>query len=154
MTDTSMADPGAGGDQDAGGDTDAGSDTGGQIIVSICLNSDGSFTLFQGDEPDEGGDDASAGAAPGAAGGAGAAADVGAAPTPPATAGPTGEEDESEAPEGEHFDDVPSLMKAVLEIVKDAADQAGSGESSNMASGFADASGGGAPPTTVQPPGM
>jgi hypothetical protein len=136
MTDTSMAeDPPLAGD-DTGGD--AGDES--HVIVTILMKGDGTFVLFDGDEPEEG--EAGAQEAPGAAPpevGAGGAA-------PPPVAGPPGAPPVGaeagpgapEVPQGEPFDNVADLLKAVLEIVQEAAK--GGGEDQGFDQGFDEAS--------------
>lgn len=157
MSDISAAAEPGDADQDQG--TDGGSGGGGKVIATICMGSDGTFTLYQGDEPDEDEGAEGEGSAPGATADAGATAGAAAAPgaqaTPPADAGGAGEEGGEEADQGEQFQDVGQLMKAVLETVKQAESEGTEGEQSNMESGFDDAGGaGGAAPVTAQPPGM
>lgn len=138
---TGGAGPGADGDLDMTQDADAGG--GSQVICTICMEPDGSFKMYQGDEPDEGGEGAEPAMPPaGAADMAGAAAPGGAAPPSPDAAGPGGAPDEQEADAGESFGTVAELMKAVLETVKSAQDDAGGGEDQNMQAGYDQEAGG------------
>lgn len=141
MTDVSMADQegltaeGTGGDMDAG----AGS-AGGTVICTICHNDDGTFTLYQGDEPGEEPDEAAAaGPIAGEAGPGGAAPPPGAGAQGEEAPGAEGQEAGEPADEGEHFDTIGDLMKAVLETVK-SADEGKGGAEESFGQGFAEES--------------
>ncbi len=85
--------PDIGAPPDAGADTgDQGdSDSDGEVIATICRMPDGTFKLYSGDEPEEGGEDVAAGA-PG--------------------------EGEPPAPEPQTFDSGPALLKAVMALIE------------------------------------
>ena len=129
--DEDMQDPGAMGDPDAGAD-----DQGGQVICTIVHNSDGTFTMYEGDEPEEDeGAEASEGSAGGEAGGPGAEVPPGQAPEEPEGAGAEGPSSLQAAPAGEHYDNVGELMRAVLEVVKHA-DEGDQGVEGSFKTGF------------------
>jgi 2,3-bisphosphoglycerate-dependent phosphoglycerate mutase len=131
MTDTSMA---AGAGDDGSDNAGDGGDQGSTLCCSIYVNSDGTFTMV----PGGGDEDQEAGASAGAAGQAGAAADAGAGPGGAGSPGAEGQEASSPSDQGEHFDNIADLMKAVLEEVQEAAK--GGGEEQGMDEGFNQAS--------------
>ena len=116
-------DPTMGGDRPAGGDAgDSGSESG-EVIVTICSNGDGSYTVYAGDEPSSGDnnpdmseDDADAmgpaGGAPAPGGGAG---------------GPPG--GGSGASQGQPADSVGQALKIALDILN--ADKSSEGAPGN-----------------------
>lgn len=104
---------GGAGAQDAGGDAgeDSGQESGSYVVLTVSRNGDGTYTLYQGDEPedeDEGGE-AAGGATGGDQSGAG---------------GETAEQAEgaeggaSAGQEGEQFSSVPELMRGILECIR------------------------------------
>lgn len=114
---TMGADPSAAGDPSAGGD-----DSGSDVVVTICSNGDGTYTVYAGDEPDSGsgdmsGDDADAMGA------------AGAAPAPGGGAPP---------PQGQPADSIGAALKAALDILQaDASSQGAPGSADDQfASGF------------------
>lgn len=93
-------DPMAGGDPLAGaGDPAGGGDGGGDVLVTICKNDDGSYTVYSGDEPDASADDADAMGAPGGA------------PPPPGGGGAGG------GAAGQPADSIGAALKAALDIM-------------------------------------
>lgn len=120
-------DPGTGADADSAG--------GGEVVVTICSNGDGTYTVYPGDEPEEGGEDqgnadmseddddamGAAGAAP--AGGNGGA---GLASTAPA------------APQGQPADSIGAALKLALDIMQSEASSQGAPGSADdqMNAGF------------------
>jgi hypothetical protein len=117
----------------AGGD--AGDDSGDNVIVTICKNDDGSYTVYAGDEPDSGGgadmsdDDTDAmgpaGDAPAPGGGAGGAGGSG-------MGGGMG------APQGQPADSIGAALKIALDLLN--ADKSSEGAPGNaddqLAAGF------------------
>jgi hypothetical protein len=121
------ADPSAG--ADAGGDMDSGGD---DVVVTICANGDGSYTVYPGDEPDAGGGDMGGGSDMGeddtdAMGAAGDAA----APPGGGGGGAGGEQ-------GQHADSVGAALKIALDIMNSDQSSAGAPGSADdqLASGF------------------
>jgi hypothetical protein len=100
---TALATPPAGGmmgaDPTMGADPSGGDDSGGDVLVTICKNGDGSYTVYAGDEPDAGSGDMSDDDTD-AMGSAGAAP----APTTP-------------APQGQPADSIGAALKAALDIL-------------------------------------
>lgn len=86
------------------------------VLCTIMDNRDGTFTLMKGDEGDAGGEDALSGEA--------------AEGMPPAQGGVAAQ------PKGESFDSPGPLLKAVLDILKDAEDRVGGSAQSNFQAGF------------------
>lgn len=107
-------------DPSAGGD--AGSNAGGDVIVTICKNDDGSYTVYAGDEPDADSADISEDDAD-------AMGAAGAAPAPGGGAAP---------PEGQPADSIGAALKAALDILT--ADKSSEGAPGNaddqLAAGF------------------
>ena len=114
MTDTS--DPDAAAPPDDTGDDDADQGT---VLLTVMKNSDGTYTLIDGDEDQDDGDE-------GDAMGAGAAAPGVGAPGAGAESG------------GQTFDSIGALLKGILDLVKadSEQDEGGSG-ADNFAAGFA-----------------
>jgi len=117
------ADPTMGGDPSAGGDAGDDSGGGGDVIVTICSNGDGSYTVYPGDEPSGGGDNddtseddadamGPAGGAPAPGGGAGG---------PPSGGGG--------ASQGVPADSIGAALKAALDILN--ADKSSEGAPGN-----------------------
>lgn len=139
MADPAMPDPGAapvgGATSDAPGKDDQGTDdqAGGQVLLTVMVGADGSYTLIKGDEGDD-----SSGTDMGAAPGGGGAGD--------ATASGAGES------QGQQFSDIGSLLKGVLDILKEhEASASGDGsEDDNFNAGYSGGAGGA--PTMKQPP--
>lgn len=94
----------------APGDADEGAEP--DVILTVCKDPAGGFTLYKGDEPeeDEGAVSAAAGASPGAA------------------AAPAGDEGESE---GQHFDSPQELLRGIMELLN-----SDSGADDAFAAGF------------------
>lgn len=86
------------------------------VLCTIMDNRDGTFSLVKGDEGDSGEDDGMSGEA--------------AEGMPPAAGGV------AKQPEGESFDSPGPLLKAVLDILKDAEERAGGSADANMEAGF------------------
>jgi hypothetical protein len=124
-------DPMAGAAQ--GGDADTDSDD--QVVVTICKNSDGSYTVYPGDEPEAGGagdmDD-------GSEDDADALGPAGAAPAPGGAAGGMGSGGNGGAPQGQPADSVGAALKIALTILQADASSAGApGDAeSQFAGGF------------------
>lgn len=85
------------------------------VILTVCKDPDGGFTLYKGDEPedDEEGDDAGAPTAPGGT---------------PAPGGADADEDEDE---GQHFDTAPELLRGIMQML-----ESDSGAEEAFAGGF------------------
>jgi hypothetical protein len=119
------ADPMAGGDPDSGGDDSGGGDN---VVVTICSNDDGSYTVYAGSPPDaDDGSDMSdddtdamgaAGAAPAPGGGAGGGA-----------GGMAGGMAGGGAPQGQPADSIGAAFKAALDIMN--ADKSSEGAPGN-----------------------
>jgi hypothetical protein len=123
-TDTEQTDGAAGAD-DQGDDEPV-------VICTVMGHKDGSFTLIQGDEDDS------------EEGGEGDEAAAGAAPAPGAAGGEEGAQDQ-----GQSFTDVGSLLKGVMESVKEfQSESGGSSDQQNFEAGFAgaDSTGPASPP--------
>lgn len=109
-------DPAAGGDPMADAPEDApAADT---VVCTICKTGDGSYTVYAGDEPDAGGDDAGMGAD--GAGGAGAlggdAGGMGTGGKPAA---------EMAGPQGTPAPDIGAALKAAMDVLQDDASSDG-----------------------------
>lgn len=136
--------PMAGGAAGLGAPDDTAADSGSEVLVTICKNSNGSYTVYAGDEPDEGADDGSAmtddGAdgggdmsdddadAMGSAGGGGVGAPAGAA----AGAGDMGAQP---SPQGQPADSIGAALKAALDILQ--ADKSSEGAAGSADDQFA-----------------
>jgi hypothetical protein len=124
-------DPSAGGDPTLGADPSAGGDdSGGDVVVTICRNDDGSYTVYPGDEPDSGG-----GADDGSEDDADAMGAAGAAPAPGGGAGGAGG---AGGPQGQPADSIGAALKIALDLLN--ADKSSEGAPGNaddqLAAGF------------------
>lgn len=97
-------------------DADPVDDSQPRVLCTIMDNRDGTFTLTKGDEGEAGGEDALSGEA--------------SEGMPPAAGGVAAQ------PKGESFDAPGPLLKAVLDILKDAEEQAGGSADANFNAGF------------------
>lgn len=88
-----------------------------RVLCTIMDNRDGTYQLIKGDEGEAGGEDALSGEA--------------AEGMPPAAGGVASQ------PEGESFDAPGPLLKAVLDILKDAEEQGDGSADDNLQAGFA-----------------
>lgn len=109
-----------------GGDpADAGADAGGDVVVTICRNGDGSYTVYPGDEPDSGGDSADM-----------SEDDVDA--MGPAGAAPAGGGGGAPSSQGQSADSIGAALKVALDIMN--ADKSSEGAPGNaddqLAAGF------------------
>jgi hypothetical protein len=107
---------------DPSGGTGDGSDSGSDVVVTICSNGDGTYTVYAGDEPDAGSGDMSDDDAD-------AMGSAGAAPAPGGGAPP---------PQGQPADSIGAALKAALDILQsDASSQGAPGSADDQfASGF------------------
>jgi hypothetical protein len=124
----------AGGDPMAGAGGDADSDADDQVVVTICKNSDGSYTVYPGDEPEGGGmgDQDDTGEDDADAMGAG-----GAAPAGGGAGGDMGGGGNGASPQGIPADSVGAALKAALDIMNaDASSGPGGTADDQFAAGF------------------
>lgn len=97
------APPGGSAPDDADTDMDTGDgDDDSDVILTVCKDPDGGFTLYQGDEPEGDEEEGEGGEEPPAEAGA--------------AAGGMGAEGEDK---GEHFDTAAALMKGIMQLLED-----------------------------------
>lgn len=106
--------------------------TGDNVLVTICSDGQGGFTVFAGDEPEE------------AESGDMSSDDV-------AAMGPAGD---TAAPKGQPADSVETALKITMGILQSAATNAPGGAQDAFAAGFGQGGGNSAPPEIMTKPGM
>jgi hypothetical protein len=110
---------------DAAPADDSSDDAGSPVLLTVLYDSSThEFTLIQGDEDDDSGEGDDTG------GGDAAGAGEGAEGAPPAAGGVAA------APKGQTFDSPGPLMKAIMEMVKDAQGEGGADADASFAEGY------------------
>jgi hypothetical protein len=110
------------------------------VLCTVSLNSDGTFLLQAGDEDDDSDEDTDSGADSGTSeddtgsGADDAGAGEGAEGMPPAAGGVAA------APKGQTFDSPGPLLKAILDLVKQAQEGSGGSADDQMMAGYSGAS--------------